>query len=139
MLSPSAPLTDARAYDSGTYKVMILMTDGENTHPYSSNMNGSERYVAYNYPYHGRLTGDSEAALQTAMNVKTEATCTEAKRDGRITIFTIGLSPPNRATRNMLINCATNSDMAFFPTAATELTGIFQSIANQLSNLRLVQ
>ena len=31
MLSSTAPLTEAQGYDTSTVKVIILMTDGENT------------------------------------------------------------------------------------------------------------
>jgi Flp pilus assembly protein TadG len=139
MLSPNAPLTEARAHDSATYKVMILMTDGENTHPSANTFNGSQRYVAYGYPSNGRLTGTAHGSLTADMDQLTMDTCDNAKRNNQITIFTIGLNPPNQATRDMLSHCATSSDHDFFPTDPSELNGIFTTIANQLSNLRLAQ
>ena len=95
MLSPSEPLTEGNAYNSATSKVMIVMTDGENTHASSGNMNGSSWYVAYGYPYNERLgePGDSTSELQEEMDARTEATCTNAKTAG-ITIFTICTNTP---------------------------------------------
>lgn len=139
MLSPNLPLDEAQDYDRATYKVMILMTDGENTHPSSNNINGSQRYVAYGYPANGRLDGSAEGSLTADMDQLTMDTCDNAKRDNQITIFTIGLNPPNQATRDMLTHCATSADHDFFPTDPSELDGIFATIANQLSNLRLAQ
>jgi Mg-chelatase subunit ChlD len=138
MLSPTEPLAEARGYDTATYKVMIVMTDGENTHSSSSNMNGATWYTAYGYPYNGRLTGNNNTELQTAMDDKTKATCTNAKTAG-ITVFTIGLSSPNDSTRNMLKSCASGDANAYFPTNPSQLDAIFTEIATQLSKLRLAQ
>ncbi|MHB1103999.1 MAG: pilus assembly protein TadG-related protein [Devosia sp.] len=138
MLSPTPPLTEATDYDSTTSKVMIIMTDGENTHSYSGNMNKASWYVAYGYPYNGRLTGSSTRALQAEMNKRTLTTCTNAKAAG-ITIYTIGLNSPNMTTTTMLTNCASDSSKAYFPTVASQLDDVFKDIANQLSNLRLAK
>ncbi|SFZ86165.1 Flp pilus assembly protein TadG [Devosia enhydra] len=138
MLSPAAPLTEATPYDQATYKVMILMTDGENTHPSSDTINGSARYVAYGYPSNGRLDGSAKGSLTADMDQLTKDTCDNAKQQG-ITIFTIGLNPPNQSTRDMLTHCATSSDHDFFPDEPSELNDIFATIASQLSNLRLAQ
>jgi len=142
-LSPTAPLTEAEDYGGANSKVMIIMTDGENTHSYVNNMNKASWYVAYGYPYNGRLTGNSTAALQEEMNARTLTTCTNAKaakgEDPGIIIYTIGLDPPNTATRDLLTACASDPSKAFFPTDATELTDVFETIAHQLSNLRLAR
>jgi len=140
MLSPSEPLTEGNAYNSATSKVMIVMTDGENTHASSGNMNGSSWYVAYGYPYNERLgePGDSTSELQEEMDARTETTCTNAKTAG-ITIFTIGLSAPNQKTKNMLTNCASSAGNAHFPTNPAQLVDVFSAIASELSNLRLAQ
>lgn len=138
MLSPTEPLTEGDDYDSATSKVMIVMTDGENTHSYVNNMNKASWYVAYGYPYNGRLTGASTAALQAEMNTRTIAACTNAKAAG-ITIYTIGLNSPNATTTKMLTDCATDPSKAYFPTAADQLDDVFEDIANELSNLRLAK
>jgi Flp pilus assembly protein TadG len=137
-LSPTEPLIEGKTYDSATSKVMIVMTDGENTHSYDSDFTGADWYVAYGYPYYGRLTGADTAALQTEMNNRTEATCTNAKNAG-IVVYTIGLSSPNTTTTTMLTNCATDSGKAYFPTSSSALTSVFQEIAGQLADLRLAK
>src|SRR5690606_13062987 len=53
MLTASEPLTEARPATSATYKVMIIMTDGENTYEgsWSNNINNGTVYWAYGYPW----------------------------------------------------------------------------------------
>ena len=70
------------------------------------------------------------------MDTRTVETCANAKLAG-ITIYTIGLSPPNTKTITMLTDCATDSTKAFFPTNSADLVSVFKTIADQLSNLRL--
>lgn len=142
-LSPTEPLTEGTDYDGANSKIMIIMTDGENTHRYVNNMNKASWYVAYSYPYNGRLTGNSTSALQTEMNNRTLTSCTNAKAgngvDPGITIYTVGLNPPNQATKDLLTNCASDANKAFFPTDSSDLTAVFETIANQLSKLRLAK
>lgn len=138
VMSPTAPFTQGNAYDSATFKTLIVMTDGENTFYPQNDLNGSNLYSAYGWLYNGRIgnMGDSKSTLQANMNTKTLASCTAAKNAG-IEIYTIGLDPPNSTTRNMLTQCASGADHAYFPTDPSELTPIFQEIAKKLSDLRL--
>lgn len=143
MLSPTEPLDEGKEYGNANSKVMIIMTDGENTHRYVNNMNQASWYVAYGYPYNGRLTGTSTNTLQAEMNTRTLTTCTNAKaeKDGEpgITIFTIGLNAPNQTTIDLLTDCASDPNKAFFPTDSNQLVEVFETIAKQLSNLRLAR
>jgi Flp pilus assembly protein TadG len=154
MLSPTEPLTQGKAYDAATSKVMIVMTDGENTvDNYGSNaINNADTFQAYGWPgarsqtggvsYNGRIYSDdypypeSDSEVTAAMDTRTELACTSAKAMG-ITIYTIGLSAPNQKTIDLLTNCASTPSMAYFPTDPTQLTSIFLKIANELANLRL--
>jgi Flp pilus assembly protein TadG len=158
MLTPTEPLTEARPYTSATYKVMIVMTDGENTYDgwNTSNMNGGAGFWAYGYPWNNpsasyvwpstskRMASaaypnpSSYAQLIAAQNSRTVETCTNAKAAG-ITIYTIGLNSPNQTTTDMLRACATSTGHAYFPTASSQLIDVFTEIAGQLSNLRLAE
>lgn len=147
MLAPTEPLTEAEPYTSGTYKVMIVMTDGENTvQGYKSwlPINKSDGYLAYGYPDNGRIFSSaypnpsSDGQVTSAMNSRTVETCTNAKAKG-ITVYTIGLNSPNATTTQMLKDCASGESNAYFPTASSELISVFEEIASQLSNLRLAQ
>ena len=157
MLSSTTPLTEAQGYDTSTVKVIILMTDGENTvNGYdSSNMNKADGYMAYGYPgapgtpYNGRIystdcpTPASDSDVTAAMDDRALETCTQAKEPvatgepDKIVIYTIGLNAPNQKTINLLEDCATDADHSFLPTDPSELTATFKLIADQLSNLRL--
>lgn len=152
MLSPTEPLTEAKDYDAATSKVMIVMTDGENTvDSYGSNMNYARTFQAYGWPgppvdsgtaFNGRLYSSAtpkpatEAELTAAMDTRTLETCGNAKTAG-IVIYTIGLNAPNQKTIDLLTNCATTPAHAYFPTASTQLTQVFKDIADELANLRL--
>jgi Flp pilus assembly protein TadG len=154
MLSPTEPLTQGKSYEDATSKVMIIMTDGENTvDSYGANMNNANTFQAYGWPgapsttggisYNGRIFStlypqpSSDDEVTAAMDSRTLEACTNAKFDDRIKIYTIGLSAPNQKTIDLLTDCATEPAMAYFPTDPTELTAVFKTIADQLSNLRL--
>ncbi|MEO5808199.1 pilus assembly protein TadG-related protein [Devosia sp.] len=158
VLSPGAPFTQGAAYGTATKKVMIIMTDGENTaYNVSGNsvqnairaMNGSIWYSAYGWPYNlrlGSLTNPPNADMVTEMNNRTVQTCTNAKESGAgIDIYTIGLATASvtqstqAVVETMLKNCASSTDKAYFPATSAELTPVFKSIAAQLSALRLAQ
>lgn len=138
MLTPSAPLSQATPFDQSVAKVMIVMTDGDNFHSASDNLNGATFYTAYGYPYNRRLgqPGDSTARLRELMDQRLLATCANAKNLG-ITIYTIGLSVPSVSTENVLKTCSNGPGYWFMPENPSELDEIFKKIADQLSKLRL--
>lgn len=145
VLSPSAPFTQGGPYHEATSKVMILMTDGENTFYTGSGYDGYSLnralfLQAYGYPYNEREgnMSSTDSSMATRMNTLLGETCTNAKAEG-IVIYTIGLSSPNNTTTNLLRNCATSPGHAHFPTTPSELTQVFTDIANQITQLRLAQ
>jgi len=146
VLSPTAPFTQGEAYDEATAKIMIVMTDGENTAYQTGNLNGSSYHSAYGYPYNARLgtIASTNPQLVTEMNARTVQTCTNAKAQG-ITVYTIGLSTDQvtqsttAVVQKMLRDCATSSAHAYFPNNPSELKSVFQAIAGQLAALRLAQ
>lgn len=167
VLSPGEPFTEAGPYDEATSKVMIVMTDGENTAYKDSGINGSSYYSAYGFPYNstnskdtstsggnierlGKLSapsdtgaaGVSNASLVADMNQRTLDTCTNAKAAG-ITMYTIGLATDKvtqstpAVVQTLLKNCASAASNARFPAQSSELKETFESIANDLTALRL--
>jgi Flp pilus assembly protein TadG len=144
ILSPGEPFTEGGPFDEATSKVMILMTDGENTAYQTNNLNGSHYHSAYGFPYNQRLgtLSSNNAALVAEMNQRLLQTCTNAK-DAGITIYTIGLATSTvtqstpQVVRQMLRDCASSPDNAYFPEAASELNDVFRTIASQLAQLRL--
>ena len=144
-LSPSVPFTEGRDYDTATSKVLIIMTDGENTYwhvnkRYDSsatpNMNGTYYYMPYGYQYNDRLTmhpgstsylnSDGEN-LQLAMNDLTLEACENAK-DAGITIYTIGLQSPNTDDDQYVDQaCASETSKAYFPSPLPPSSTAFSS------------
>lgn len=137
-LSPSAPFSEGRSYDQATSKVMIIMTDGDNTFRESNNMNGSSHLSAYGHLWNNRLgaPGVSTSLSTTAtMDELTKLSCASAKAQ-KIQIYTIGLAVSS-SNRSMLTACASDASMAYFPTDPSELNTVFKNIAEQLAELRL--
>jgi len=153
LLSENEPFK-ALPYDSGSNsKVMILMTDGDNTSNYNGNMNLSTLYAAYGYPWNDRPSGAPSNSrlwgnpsntttnltrLQDEMNARTLSTCTNAKAAG-IKIYTIGLSSTNATTIQMLKDCSNGDGYWYFPATSDALKDTFKQIASQLASLRLAK
>lgn len=163
-LSPGEPFAEGAPYDEATSKVMIVMTDGENT-AYNlcggtqGTLNGNCYHSAYgfqfnsnntstistsggNVPRMGNPANVSNDTLVSDMNQRTEDTCTNAKAEG-ITVYTIGLATDTvtqstpAVVRAMLTACASSADRARFPDKPSDLKSTFEDIANDLSALRL--
>jgi Flp pilus assembly protein TadG len=91
-------------------KAMILMTDGE-----------------FNRAYYS-ANGDSAAQARLL--------CDEAKAKG-IVIYTVAFQAP-QAGKGLLAYCATDSSKAFTPEGAADLTEAYQTIASEISDLRIM-
>lgn len=132
-------------------KVVILMTDGDNTIDGSSTIGTATsnpgEYTAYGYPNQNWLalgggtcttTGNCSAGVNE-FNARTAKVCADMKAQG-IIIYTIALGAQVSNTgKNMLRACASSPSYYFLsPTTAT-LTTIFQQIGDSLANLRVSQ
>ncbi len=127
-LSPDAPFGDGAAYTNGnTRKILILMTDGVNTHQVgnanSFNIAGTE--------HEGDSTSDP-----TVPNNVTAATCQAIKGKG-ISVYTIGFQVPDPTTLAMLRDCASSPAQFFNATTNGALADAFKLIAEQVGALRL--
>lgn len=121
VLTPGEPFSEGKPVSGSVAKVMIIMTDGENTAYNLSNhcsgprsLNGSCYNSAYGFPFNSRnskpgstsngnierlgtATGgngnvvSTNAELVQEMNLRTSQTCENAKAAG-ITVYTIGLA-----------------------------------------------
>jgi Flp pilus assembly protein TadG len=95
-----------------TNKVVILMTDGEN------------------FP---KDLPTDEAADNYALQV-----CTNMKAAG-VTVYSIGFHVDVARAERLLKACASSSDKHYFPFGSDQLSATYRSIANSLTQLRLVQ
>lgn len=138
VLSPEVPFTTGRLWsEEKNQKVIVLMTDGQNTYTRSNNHNWTA-YGAFAYGAKGRL-GDSNSAsaLTGAMNTKTRAACTNAKTRGVI-VYTIAFRlESDTSTRALLSECASDGSKAFVASDGAALYQVFQAIGREISNLRV--
>lgn len=159
VLSPGAPFTEGRAYsDNENQKIMILMTDGENTYfPYlekdknpSSNSYAGKfvksAYGAWGYIFKNHLgtTSNSSSEVFTKLNGRTATACANAKAAG-IRIYTVGFeinssssSDPD-ATLQLLQDCASDRNKYFDAQNEDDLLAAFSAIGNDISLLRIAQ
>ena len=140
LISPRGPFADGKPYGTkGNTKIIVLMTDGENSLPAigGNNLNGSD-YTAVGYAREQRIgnTGNDAAALTTALNNRLSILCTNVKRAGVI-LYTVRLEMTGDNT--MLQACATDPAKAFDVKNAAALDSTFQAIARSVQNLRVAR
>jgi Flp pilus assembly protein TadG len=143
-LSPNTPFADGAAYSTPkTQKIIVLLTDGDNTNDVYSNPNASI-YTGYGYIWQGRLKNSSNVALttsssgtdrQVAIDSRESKTCTNAKNAG-IIIYTIGVGVSTSA-KTGLQACASSPDKYYDVTASAQLITVFNTIAGSIQNLRI--
>jgi hypothetical protein len=110
MLSPVAPFNAAAPNLGVLDKVIVLLTDGDNT---------QNRW----------------STSQSSIDARTKLACTNAN-NGNIKLYTVRVINGNGT---LLKNCATKPSMYYDVDQAVELTSVFGSIAQNLANLRLAK
>lgn len=123
-LSPTAPLTEGLDYGDQVRKIIVLMTDGENT----------MRYIASN----GTHAATSVASQLAETNSDVLSICTYAKNQG-MEIYTVSLGVTSPTALSMLTSCATSPGHAFAATDSTALLAAFRQIAESLRQVRLTR
>lgn len=138
-LSPEPPFAEGRSWsDTRNQKIIVLMTDGQNTYQRYSGSHNWTWYGAFGHAAKGRLgTTNTATALLTAMNAKTAAACANAKAKG-ITVYTIAFRlESDPSTLSLLANCASGSSKAFTASDGSALIQTFQIIGREISQLRV--
>lgn len=139
VLSSREPFTDgADKSDSSVEKIMIFLTDGQNSFGNLNNDLGSG-YTSMGYMVDGRLdnlTAASSGQTNDALDKKTLAACTNAKEDG-IEIYTIRLEEPDTGTGKLLSECATSQSHYFDAPSRGQLAPIFDAIKKGVVKLRI--
>lgn len=138
VVSPSPPFTEGREYDAErNRKIIVLMTDGQNTYSATSNHNKST-YGAFAYGIKNRLGSNYQSAeYRNQMNIKTQVACSAAKAAG-ITIYTIAFRlETDPVTTSLLGGCASSSDKALTASNGTALVEAFRQIGRDISSLRI--
>ncbi|PIU06711.1 MAG: von willebrand factor type a [Methylobacterium sp. CG08_land_8_20_14_0_20_71_15] len=154
-LSPNSVFADGASYSSSTVnKIIILMTDGENSWPtYSSSWNQSQ-YFAAGYLRNangstpnprlppGNQNVSNATNARAALDALTATACTNAKTAG-ISVYTIGFSVPNDPIDaqglSVLSKCASSASQYFVANDSSSLIAAFDQIAKSIGTLRLTQ
>ncbi|RAK59811.1 pilus assembly protein TadG [Phenylobacterium hankyongense] len=138
-ISPTGPLNAKGApYQTADLrKVIVLMTDGQNTFQNRSNSYGSY-YDGLGYAFQKLLSGlgvsSSDADRTTAMDNRLSALCTNIKAKN-ITVYTVRVDVTTGSS-SLLQNCASSPDK-FFNVQSAGMSVAFDSIADSIQNLRL--
>jgi Mg-chelatase subunit ChlD len=114
-LDDNAPFSHFTA--DKTQKVMILMTDGENTRAKNGIMH-------------------NQAGQNYKADQMTRDLC-EAVKDENITIYTIAYEVNDTSTRSLLENCATVKANYYNARNGGQLRQAFEEIANTLNDIRI--
>jgi len=139
-LSPTGPFADGRAYGTDhNRKIVILMTDGENTMndpSKSQEINGSF-YGGYGYIWQNMLGITSGAASVRTDKIDDRLTllCTNMKAKG-IVIYTVRVEVTSGSS-DLLQGCATTPDKFYDVQDVAQLGAAFDAIARSIDNLRI--
>jgi len=142
VLSPGAPFTDGRPYNTqNNTKVLVLMTDGQNTY-YPNSKFLKSWYDIYGYVDRAHLgtTSTSSSTLTQIMDQRTLQACNNIKAAG-VVIYTVAFQiPGDEANALTLLNsCASDKDKYFAPGTEAELLSAFNAIGRDISELRLAK
>lgn len=148
-LSHSAPFEEGENYDASNIKprkVLVLMTDGDNTLRYNATVgkdSGDGKHVAIGRNSDGTLTSAGVTQL-TATNGDTRTLCSNIKsKDKGIEIFSVALAVDNDEAKGILQECASNTagtfDHYYDASDSDALASAFSGIAKKLSVVRLKQ
>ncbi len=132
VLSPPLPFEEGEAYDPqnrSPRKVMIVMTDGDNT--LVSRTNDGK---------HLEPSGNASQIENqiNGVNEDTTAVCSSAKAKG-IEIYSIAFMVKKEVAKSLLRKCATDGAHYYDATDAAKLTAAFSGIARSISQVRIAR
>ncbi len=115
-LSPDAPFSDSAGTGTNTKRIVVLMTDGENT----KSQNGLN--------HDGLVPADADTNLARL--------CQEVKRDG-IEVYTVTFQVPTPTIKAVMASCSSGGGHYFDAVTANDLNTAFDSIAVSIVRLAL--
>ncbi|MEZ6023038.1 MAG: pilus assembly protein TadG-related protein [Hyphomonadaceae bacterium] len=162
VLSPGEPFTEGEPYGPEVRKVIVLMSDGENTNVGSDPVLSSD-YSAYNHlglwrdyadgglltqliggmlrgilPPQYRRSINSSSGYVNYVNSREAQLCTNIKNAG-IEIYTVIFRETDQATENLMRNCASSDEHFYRADNAQELSEAFDAIGSGIGALRLTR
>jgi Flp pilus assembly protein TadG len=143
VISPGDPFPEGALYDKKNKKFIVLMTDGFNEIvPQGVAWNGSD-YTSTGYAAKARFGTSDRAAITRELDRRLAEVCSNIKAK-EIQVFTLLFDPvgytQSSDVENLLRNCATTKDRHVFKASSHgQLVKAFQTIANEIVNLRLTR
>lgn len=144
VLSPNTPFADGSPYGTQHLnRVIVLLTDGDNTNNESSDPNDSI-YTGIGYIWQQRLLASNNVALtdgstandrMLALDDRETRLCNNLRSQG-IYVYAIGVGV-SAHSRTLLQSCATDSTYYFDVTDAAQMDEVFDTIAGAIQNLRI--
>jgi len=130
--------TESQPADYGAdhlYKIVVLMTDGEFNTFYCNGVISQNSANINNYSE----SADHKNCDGTSSFTQAQQLCSAMKADGKdVIVYTVGFDIGNDVNaQNIISQCATDSDHAYYPATGAELKTSFQHIAQEISQLRL--
>lgn len=117
-------------------KAIVLVTDGDNEWPQMTYYGTT--FTAYGGQF-SNVGQSTESGAEGELNNRTTAVCNNIKAAG-ITLYTMSVgTAPSVNGKALLQACATKSSYYFDSPDSAALTAAFQTIGQQLSNLRIAQ
>jgi hypothetical protein len=139
-LSPGEPFSQGRPYTTEeNQKVLVLMTDGQNTY-YPNSKFIKSWYDIYGYVARGQLgtTSTTSSTWTTAMDDRTRLACANIKA-AKVIVYTVAFQIPGdqAGALTLLKDCASDEDKYFAPDTESELLSAFNAIGQDISELRV--
>ncbi|MCC6776826.1 MAG: VWA domain-containing protein [Hyphomicrobiales bacterium] len=115
-LTQNTPYTQAATATNNLDKVIIILTDGDNTESWKN-------------------SSSQKVTSSSAIDIRTALACTNIKAAG-VRIYAVRVINGNAT---LLRNCASNPTMYYDVQQASQLNSVFTAIAQNLANLRIAK
>ena len=141
VLSPNLPFADGVAYGTpNTIKIIVLVTDGQNTYGTGLNGNNNSAYTAIGYNWQNRWTNASNPYSDPVsyLNDRLTQVCNNMKAQN-IIIYTVPVEVTDTGIKTLLQNCASSSANYIDATSSSQLAAAFTNIAGSISAIRIAQ
>ena len=141
VLSPNAPFADGSAYGAANViKIVVLVTDGQNTYGTGLNGNDNSVYTALGYVWQNRIStnGGDYTNPASALNDRLAQVCTNMKAQN-IVIYTVPVEVTDTNIKTLLQNCASSTSNYIDVSSSSQLQAAFTNIAGSISAIRISQ
>lgn len=137
VLSPSEPFKQGAEYENAYWrKVIVMMTDGNNSYWKKPGIDESSDYTAYGRVSENRLGTTNRGAATNKIDARLAETCEEIKKKG-VTIYTVTFTNVSGSTEDLYRDCASDSTKYYNAPSQQNLRDAFLKISKEISNLHV--